>query len=287
MARAEEQGEIGGGNVQVRESLADRRLDSTLVSPAPRRIVSLCPSTTETLVAIGARPLLVGATRFCTRPRGALRGLARVGGTKDPDVSRILALGPDLVFANEEENRREDVARLEAEGVRVQSSLPRRVGDVPGDVRAVGAALGGECAAAAERLALRIEAAIADLSARPARRPFRYVYWIWRDPWMTVSDDTYVADLLRLAGGVNVYGAAADRYPATTPEEAASRGAEVHFFPDEPYPFTPRRHGDELARLFPGSLERRFVPGDDWCWHGARTLEGLARARELRAERRG
>ena len=99
---------------------------------------------------------------------------------------------------------------------------------------------------------------------------------------MTVSDDTYVADLLRLAGGVNVYGREADRYPATTPAEALARGADVHFFPDEPYRFRPEKHEEETARLFGPERTRLFVSGDDYCWHGARTLEGLAAMRKLR-----
>ena len=250
----------------------------------PRRVVSLCPSITETLVAIGARDLLVAATRYCTRPRGVLRGLPRVGGTKDPDVAAILDLHPDLVFANREENRAEDVARLEARGVAVDVSYPRRVSDVPEDVRGFGRRLGGAFAGAAEALAARIESETAALATLPARGAFRYAYWIWREPWMTVSDDTYVADLLRLAGGVNAHGDAPDRYPETTPEESLALGAAVNFFPDEPYPFSSRRHGDEIARRFGPETRRLFVPGDDFCWHGARTLEGLAAARALRRE---
>jgi ABC-type Fe3+-hydroxamate transport system substrate-binding protein len=248
----------------------------------PRRIVSLCPSITETLVAIGARDLLVGATRFCTRPRGVLRNLPRVGGTKDPDVAAILALAPDVVFANREENRAEDVAALEASGVAVDVSYPRRVADVPDDVRGFGRRLGGGCAAAAEALAREIARETAALEAAPPSGAFRYAYWIWRDPWMTVSDDTYVADLLRLAGGANAYGDAAERYPTTTPEESLARGASVELFPDEPYPFSERRHGEEIARRFGAASRRIFVPGDDFCWHGARTLGGLRAARALR-----
>ena len=250
----------------------------------PRRVVSLCPSITETLVVLGARERLVGATRFCTRPRGALRGLIRVGGTKDPDIAAILALSPDLVLANREENRREDVARLEAEGVRVHATFPRRVADVPSDVRDLGRTLGGDSEAAAEALAARIEAEIAALVAEPPAASFRYAYWIWREPWMTVSDDTYVADLLRLAGGVNAYADARERYPTTTPEESLARGAAVHLFPDEPFAFSERRHGEEFARRLGEQTRRLFVSGDDYCWHGARTLDGLAAVRALRRE---
>jgi len=100
---------------------------------------------------------------------------------------------------------------------------------------------------------------------------------------MTVSDDTYVADLLRLSGGVNAYGRETDRYPTTTPDEALARGVDVHFLPDEPYPFRERRHGKLVEELFGAKRSRLFVPGDDFCWHGYRTLAGLERVRQLRS----
>ena len=98
---------------------------------APKRIVSLCPSITETLVAIGGYSRLVGVTRSCVRPKGMLWKVPRIGGTKNPDLPRILDLRPDLVFANEEENRIEDVRALEAEGIAVDVTFPKRVADVP------------------------------------------------------------------------------------------------------------------------------------------------------------
>ncbi|HEY3170570.1 MAG TPA: helical backbone metal receptor [Thermoanaerobaculia bacterium] len=246
----------------------------------PARIVSLCPSITETLVAIGGLSRLVAATRFCVRPQGLLWGLPRIGGTKNPDVRRILDLSPDLVFANEEENRREDVEALRAAGIDVDVSFPRRVADVPRAIRAWGKRLDTE--AESEALASRIETELAILEEEPAEGTFRYAYWIWRNPWMTVSDDTYVADLLRLAGGANVFGHAAERYPERTPEESLAQGAAVQLFPSEPYPFREEKHGEEVAQLFGNRSRRLFVAGDDLCWHGARTLDGLRAAQKLR-----
>ena len=247
---------------------------------APNRIVSLCPSITETLVAIGGLRRLVAATRFCVRPEGLLWGLPRIGGTKNPDVRRIVDLAPDLVFANEEENRKEDVDALRAAGIDVDVSFPKTVREVAPAIRAWGERLGEE--GEADALAGRIEAELADLESQPPASAFRYAYWIWRNPWMTVNDDTYVSDLLRLAGGVNVYGGDADRYPSTTPEEALSRGAAVHLFPSEPYPFREEKHAAEVEQLFGKAARRLFVAGDDLCWHGARTLDGLRAARKLR-----
>jgi ABC-type Fe3+-hydroxamate transport system substrate-binding protein len=248
----------------------------------PRRVVSLCPSITETLVAIGGLKRLAAATRFCVRPEGLLWGLPRIGGTKNPDIPRILALKPDLVFVNEEENRIEDVRALEEAGVEVDATFPRTVSEVPGAIRRWGSRMGEGSESEAEALARRIEDELKGLEAEPTGVPFLYAYWIWKDPWMTISDDTYVADLLRLAGGVNVFGRETERYPAMTPEASLERGADVHFFPSEPYPFRREKHEPLSEQLFGKERVRLFVEGDDYCWHGVRTLEGLKAMRHLR-----
>jgi ABC-type Fe3+-hydroxamate transport system substrate-binding protein len=246
----------------------------------PRRIVSLCPSITETLVAIGGLSRLVAATRYCVRPQGLLWGLPRIGGTKNPDVRRIHDLAPDLVFANQEENRREDVLALREAGIEVDVSFPRKAAEVPEAIRGWGRRLCEE--GAAEALASRIETELAALESQPPPGTFRYAYWIWRNPWMTVSGDTYVSDLLSLAGGVNVFASENDRYPVARPEESLARGAGVHFFPSEPYPFREEKQGEEVAKTFGEGARRLFVAGDDLSWHGFRTLDGLRAVKKLR-----
>jgi len=238
-----------------------------------KRVVSLCPSITETIVAIGGLKALAGVTRYCTRPSGMLWGLPRVGGTKSPDIPRILDLKPDLVFANAEENRREDVEALRLAGIEVDVTLPKTVAEVPKAIRQWGERLG--TSEQAEVLASRIEMEARALERQKPEAAFRYAYWIWKDPWMTVSDDTYVADLLRLAGGDNVYGKEAVRYPTTHPSEALAREAGLHIFPSEPYPFSEEKHGALVEKLFGAHTRRVFVDGDNYCWHGVRTLEGL------------
>src|SRR5512144_1888251 len=124
-----------------------------------RRVVSLCPSITETIVAIGGLQRLAAATRYCVRPKGLLWGLPRIGGTKDPDVGRIRDLKPDLVFANQEENRIEDVLALRDAGIEVDVTFSRTVADVPAAIRQWGNLLGEGSEEEAERLACRIEEA--------------------------------------------------------------------------------------------------------------------------------
>jgi len=237
------------------------------------RVVSLCPSLTETLVEIGVTP--VGVTRYCLRPREALKKIPKVGGTKNPDLDRIRILAPDLVVANAEENRPEDVAALRREFA-VHVSMPRTVAEVPAMIRELGVAAGRPDAA--KRLASEVEA-----SAGPAPSPgFRYAYFIWKGPWMTVSGDTYVSDLFRYAGGANVFAGSAPRYPEIGPAQVRAAAPDVLFFPSEPFPFS-EGHRPAIEAAFGQSTPIEFIDGDDCCWHGARTREGLRLMREIGA----
>src|SRR6516225_1840347 len=100
----------------------------------PKRVISLVPSWTETLFALEAGEMLVGATRFCVEPAQALAAIPRVGGTKNPNLREIAKLKPDLVIANAEENRREDIEHLREQGVPVLTTYPRTV---PGAVESI------------------------------------------------------------------------------------------------------------------------------------------------------
>lgn len=230
-------------------------------------------------MAIGGLRSLAGITRYCTRPSGMLWGLPRVGGTKSPDIGRILDLKPELVFANAEENRQEDVEALRAQGIEVDVTLPKTVAEVPAAIRQWGQRL--DCVDEAALLATRLEAEHSALAGQVPEGRFLYAYWIWKDPWMTISDDTYVADLIRLAGGENVYGKEAVRYPTTHPSEALAREPGVHIFPSEPYPFDEEKHGLLAEQTFGRDARRIFVEGDDYCWHGVRTLNGFKAVRSL------
>lgn len=239
------------------------------------RIVSLCPSITESLAAFGLGPELVGITRYCIHPREVFRAVPKVGGTKNPDLAAIRALAPDVVFANAEENRPEDVAALSAE-LRVDVSHPRTASEVPALLRHFGALTGR--ADEADAWARRVEERLAALADAPAPR-FSYAYLIWKGPWMTIGDRTYIADLLRLAGGENALAGRAGDYPSVTEDEIVAAAPDVLLLPDEPYRFREPDRAEWAARL-PGS-DVRLVPGDDFCWHGVRTVRGLEAASAL------
>ena len=232
------------------------------------RIVSLCPSTTESLVALGLGGSLAGVTRYCVHPREALEGIPRVGGTKDPDHAAIAALAPDLVLCNAEENREADVAALSARH-RVDVSHPTRVADVPPLLRRLGALTGSE--SAAEGWARRVEERLA--AARPAAHPVRFVYLIWKGPWMAAAAGTYISDLLETFGGVNVFPRERGPWPQTDEEELAALSPELVVLPDEPFRFA-EKDRTFLRGLLP-EARVELVSGDDFCWHGVRTLRGL------------
>lgn len=244
------------------------------------RLVSLCPSITESLVALGLAGDLVGVTRYCVRPREAVSRIPKIGGTKNPDLAAIRAAAPDLVFANGEENRKEDVEALAREFM-VDVSHPRSVAEVPALLRHFGRLTGTE--ERAEDLSSKVEEA-AGRTGSAGRRPFRFVYLIWKDPWMTVGPRTYVADLLRRVGGSlsleELSNAGAPDYPVTSEDEVVSSRPDVLILPDEPYRFGEMDAAFWRGRL-PASCRVIGLPGDDFCWHGVRTVEGLSAAEAL------
>jgi ABC-type Fe3+-hydroxamate transport system substrate-binding protein len=236
-----------------------------------KRIVSLVPSVTETLLDWGIRPVAV--TRFCEQP-----GFPTVGGTKDPDVAAIVALEPDLVVVNDEENRREDADALAAAGVTLHVTAVRSVADVPPFLAALAAALGLDPPPPVPPLApVGAENApwgdTSEGTRDPEWRRRRAFVPIWRRPWMTMNADTYGSSLLEAIGIDNVYADDADRYPTIELDEAAARHPDVVLAPSEPYPFR-ARHVTELRTV---AADVSLVDGRDLFWWGTRTAGALQR----------
>ena len=238
------------------------------------RIVSLCPSLTELVFDLGLEDDLVGRTKFCVHPEGRVERIEKVGGTKNPKIERIIELEPDLVLLNEEENRVEDAEALAAAGMRCHTSMPVSVADTAEMVRSIGRAV--ERSETAEAIAADIEHRAARVRAAAEDRPsVRYAYLIWREPIMTVNDDTFVAALLGLAGGVNVFGGAKERYPTITAEELAAADPSGILLSTEPFPFD-ENYRDELVEATGLPVERfRIVDGELLSWHGSRTPAGI------------
>jgi ABC-type Fe3+-hydroxamate transport system substrate-binding protein len=222
----------------------------------PARIVSIVPSLTESIAATD-RSLLVGATDWCTHPPDL--DVARVRGTKNPDVDRIVDLRPDVVVANAEENRDVDLRRLRDRGVAVWVTAPTTVASALVSLRRMFAALQVErpqWLADAER---EWDAPI------PAMRR-RAVVPIWRRPWMALGRDTFAGDVLARLGVGNVLHDHAERYPRIDLDALPAHDLVV--LPDEPYAFS-ETDGPEA---FPG-VEHACVSGRHLTWYGPSLVE--------------
>jgi ABC-type Fe3+-hydroxamate transport system substrate-binding protein len=249
---------------------------------APRRIVSLVPSHTESLFALGAAELVVGATDYCVHPHEALAAVPRVGGTKNPRLARILELAPDVVIANREENRRADVERLEAAGVPVLVTYARSALEAVADLRRLGELT--ETEGPAEQLAARIEAALTRARARAGGRRLRYLALIWKDPYMAVGPDTFAHDLLAACGGSNPLPAGGPRrYPRVDERAIEALDPELILLPTEPYPFEPAERVPLLRLRCSAARNERvhIVEGELLSWYGPRMERALALFSEL------
>ncbi|POX39244.1 cobalamin-binding protein [Streptomyces sp. Ru73] len=230
-------------------------------SPARvRTVVSLVPSLTEA-VAATAPGLLAGVTDWCSHPAGL--DVPRLGGTKNPDTARIAALAPDLVLANEEENRPADLAALRAAGLDV---LVTEIRDLPQAFRELDRVLVRGCGLPRPGWLDEAEAAWRDVPAYDP--PLTAVVPIWRRPWMVLGRDTFAGDLLARLGVRNAYADHADRYPRIPLDELTARGADLVVLPDEPYRFTP----DDGPEAFPGT-PAALVSGRHLTWYGPSLAE--------------
>ncbi len=243
----------------------------------PRRIVSLVPSLTETLFALGAAAALVGVTDFCVHPADGVAGLARVGGTKNPKLAAIRALRPDLVLANKEENRRRDVEALEAAGLPVFVTYARSVREAVDEIVLLGRVCATEAPAA--RIAAEVEAALADaLTRRRGAAPTATAALIWRDPFMAVGGDTFAHDLLLCCGARNpIAGAGWSRYPRLDLRALEAAQPEVVLLPTEPYAFGERDRAELLALDCPAARAGRVhvIEGELLSWYGPRMPRAL------------
>jgi ABC-type Fe3+-hydroxamate transport system substrate-binding protein len=237
-----------------------------------RRVVSLVPSLTET-VASCAPWLLVGATNWCTYP--ADLAVARVGGTKNPDITTTLALRPDVVVANEEENRQHDLDALRSAGVAVWVT---RIRDLPEALASLRRMITLACQQPspawldAAALAWRTPRASSSLAA---------VVPIWRRPWMVLGRDTFAGDLLARLGVTNVYAGHHERYPRMDLEDLRAVGADLVVLPDEPYRFS----ASDGPEAFPGS-RTALVSGRHLTWYGpSLTVAPTVLRRQLGAAR--
>jgi len=237
-----------------------------LASP-PARIVSLVPSITETLFSLGLGGQVVGRTRYCVHPKDKIEAVAVVGGTKKIVRERLLALQPDLVLANKEENTKDDVEWC-------AQNFPTWISDVvdvPSALRMIESI--GELTdhfEEAERMTSEIRRSFDLLSVRSTNPSV--VYLIWKDPFMAAGSDTFISKMLEVAGYRNAI--ADTRYPTLTIQDLVNLKPDFLFLSTEPFRFT-EQHVAELQNVFVDSRVA-LVDGEMFSWYGSRMLKAAA-----------
>lgn len=246
-----------------------------LANALPQRIVSLVPSQTELLASLGLEEEVVGITKFCIYPKKWFREKQRVGGTKNVKIDRVLALKPDLIIANKEENEKGTLEILsqfcpvwisDVRSVETATQMIRMVGDLVGK------------SSVAEPMAQRIDENFATMT--PMLQNRSVLYAIWRDPWMFAGGDTFIGDVLRNLGATNMADQIdAGRYPSLTTASLEALRPDLILLSSEPFPFK-EQHVEEL-KLFLPEAEIRIVDGAYFSWYGSRLLGSTTYFKEV------
>lgn len=240
----------------------------------PQRIVSVVPSQTELLYDLGLEEEVVGITKFCIHPDAWFDTKTRVGGTKKLNIETILALKPDLVIANKEENTQADLEEL-ATHVPVWISDIRNLDDALHMITQLGEICGKD--EEAEKISQSIAADFAAL--QPLSTPKKALYLIWREPYMAVNSDTFIHDMLQRCGVINLSAGFTDRYPTLSPEQLHALNPELVLLSSEPFPFS-EKHAAELQRLLP-KARIGLVDGESFSWYGSRLLQATPYFKQL------
>jgi ABC-type Fe3+-hydroxamate transport system substrate-binding protein len=238
------------------------------------RIVSLVPSLTELLFDLGIGDRVVGRTAFCVHPRERVKRVLSVGGTKTINMQKLRSLAPTHVVVNIDETPRALAQELADEGVEVIVTHPVEVADNPGLYRLIGGLFRAEEAAEAlaERFHQAYALAVDEARGMPSRR---VLYLIWRDPWMTVSRDTYISRMLALVNWHTVPAEPDRRYPTVALDDALLDIVDRVLFASEPFPFK-ERHIQAFRADYPRHAGKAAaIDGELVSWYGSRAIAGL------------
>lgn len=240
--------------------LSDQLGRNIVIRSQPERIVSLVPSQTELLFELGLGSRVVGITKFCVHPKKARQHVTIIGGTKNIDIKRVLALNPDLIIANKEENELATITEL-------QDHVPVWVSDVQDRnsaitmIESIGKLL--SCEAAAKKMVLSIQGAFSTIVKR---EPESVLYLIWRKPWMAAGAGTFIDAMLAEMNLMNVVGDT--RYPELNDDQIQQLNPKLVFLSSEPFPFADK-HIAEVTNLLPDA-KIMTVDGEMFSWYGSR-----------------
>lgn len=247
-----------------------------------REIVSLVPSFTELVCSMRLGARLVGVTRFCVEPSEIVTPIRKVGGTKNPDVERIIRLNPQLVLANLEENNEDDIVALRKAGLNVYVGDVRTAQAAHEEIERIGRLVGGISLKTVDGIKETLEEQRHIQRMRPR---IRAAALIWRNPYMAASGDTYIGDLLRLSGAINVCEESSrGRYPRLQLTDLIALDPEVILLPSEPYRFR-ERHAEELLAQQGMTAARNghiyLCDGQNLTWWGVRTARAIEEVTSL------
>ena len=254
------------------------------------RIISLVPSLTELLYDLGLEQAVIGRTRFCVHPAGKVEQATIVGGTKNPNIPRIEKMRPDLVLCSREENRKDDVRRIEQ-----LTAAKMLITDIKTIDQALAAIIEiGEATGRADEASALAEKIRAERPAPGAYEPLPAAYMIWQNPLISVGGDTYIHDVMREFGLQNVF-SNRRRYPETSLGELSGNAAEGSatqealtetprylLLSSEPYPFK-QKHVQAFNEPLSGTgIRAILVDGEHFSWYGSRMLHAFKALRTWR-----
>ena len=231
------------------------------VTSLPQRVISLVPSITEYLFALGLGDRVVGITKFCIYPEEWFKNKPRIGGTKTPDVAKIKSLAPDLIIGNKEENRVEDIEGLK-EIAPVWMSDVNSIEDMYAMLRTIAEMVGK--ATESEAWIEKWKRYFDQNCNRGLGK--RALYFIWKDPEMVVGKETYIDAYMEAVGYQNCVHES--RYPMLDALENCH--PEVVLLSTEPYPFKEADFA-YFQRVFP-EAEIALVSGEEFSWYGVRNV---------------
>lgn len=248
----------------------------SLQKPA-RSIVSLVPSLTELLFDLQLDSEVKGITQFCIHPGQWRHSKTRIGGTKKIKYDKIEILKPDIILANKEENTKEDVEKLR-EKFQVYTSDVKSLDDALEMISHTGLLTGRENQS--QELIINISRKFEELSkAIKEKQKLKALYLIWKNPYMSIGGDTFIHQMMDMAGLINITGKQ-NRYPELSEEEIKNSGAEVVLLSSEPFPFK-EKHATEIRKIVPNT-KVMFVDGTFFSWYGSRLKDAPDYLFELR-----
>lgn len=238
----------------------------------PKRIISLVPSQTELLVDLGLEKSLVGVTKFCVHPVGLRKQKTIVGGTKSLKYDLIDELNPDIILCNKEENTKEIVENL-------SQKYPVHVSDISTIAESLQLILQygeifdmkNQAEQIVEKVRIEEKRFVNFISEKPQKK---VAYFIWRDPWMAVGGGTFINEMLKLNGFINVY-QDVSRYPEISKDDLRDliENLDVILLSSEPFPFS-EKHIEEIKVINP-KANVQLVDGEYFSWYGSRLVNAF------------